>query len=109
MWEKCGISMQDLSIFFWDAKVENFVIFLIFDLRNNFWNLPFWSIANRGALGSVKISGRDGSGRDEIFQPELFESSENMKKTRLDIRMTRPTLPDSSNPGFQPDPNVPQT
>ena len=41
-----------------------------------------------------------GSGRVEIFQPELFESSENMKQTRLDIRMTRPTLPDSANPGF---------
>ena len=41
-----------------------------------------------------------GSGRDEIFQPELFESSENMKKIRLDIRMMRPTLPDSANPGF---------
>ena len=33
------------QFFFWDAKVENFVIFLIFDLRN-FWNLPFWSIEN---------------------------------------------------------------
>ena len=48
--------------------------------------------------GRVKMSGE--SGRDEIFQPELFESSENMKQTRLDIRVTRPTLPDSANPGF---------
>ena len=54
----------------------------------------------RGALGSGQNLGLVGSGRDEIFQPELFESSENMKQTRLDIRVTRPTLPDSANPGF---------
>ena len=57
-------------------------------------------LTSRGALGSGQNLGLVGSGRDEIFQPELFESSENMKQTRLDIRVTRPTLPDSANPGF---------
>ena len=54
--------------------------------KDNFLMLIFHLIEFRGALG--------------LNQPELFESSENMKQTRLDIRMTRPTLPDSANPGF---------
>ena len=80
-------------------KADSFMFTLyLVGSKNDLWGKFQRNESTRHIVGSGQTSGW--SGRDEIFQPELFESSENMKQTRLDIRVTRPTLPDSANPGF---------